>query len=84
MMLRNPSACCPVCPLLELMLGPVIMSKGPSPLPPSLRLSVTAAHEAADLEKAAAAVRSAAQRVLGLKPSPSRRLDLQPQTSATL
>lgn len=59
-------------------------AKGPSPLPPSLRVSVTAAHGAADLEKAAAVLRSAAQRVLGLKPSPSKRLDLQPQTSATL
>lgn len=54
--------------------------QGPNPLPPTLRLSVTSAHEAADLEKAAAALRAAAQRVL----APKRASDLQPQTSATL
>jgi hypothetical protein len=59
----------------------VCAPQGQSPLPPSLRLAVTAAHTADDVEKAAEALRSAAQRVL----FPTKReSSLQPQTSATL
>lgn len=61
----------------------VLCLQGPSPLPASLRLAVTAAHSPEDVEKAAAALQSAAQRVLSPE-APKRASSLQPQTSATL
>lgn len=39
-------------------------ARGPAPLPPSLRIAVTALHEKADLEQAAAALRTASAAVL--------------------
>jgi len=53
--------------------------QGARPLGPSLQVSVTAAHEGGDLDKAAAALRCAAQRVLQ-----PRRSGLTTRSSATL